>query len=608
MNADRQDPGKTQTTGHRFLVGLFILCLFHAAAQAEEAFIPVYHPSIVISRAAGEIKIDGELLDPGWRGAAKADNFAEHNPGDQIKPEVDTEVLITYDDTNLYIAWFCYDDPAEVRATFTERDRIFSDDFVMLLLDPFGEATHAYEIAANPYGIPGDLLLSTAAGEDISYNMIFETAGRITEFGWVVEMAIPFRSLNFPRQQEQEWRIDFWRNRPRESRFQYSWAAYDRNQDCWPCQWGTMTGISGVEPGVGFELLPAVVAHQAGWMGDNGNFENEDIEGDVSLGVKYDITSELSAEATINPDFSQVEADQAQIDVNSTFALFYPERRPFFQEGSDLFETYFNAVYTRSINDPVLAGKVIMRKGSNSLAYLAANDLHSVVIIPGEERSAFIENGESYSNILRFRHDLGEQSHIGIVGTDRRFVKGGSGSLFGVDGRIRFSASNSLEYQVLASHTEEMFALELADSAFNDSRFDGDVYTFGLDGETFWGHAWQVELERNTANYWMDAEYEELSPTFRADNGFEPMNNMRKGELGIGGIVRFDSSEVWENINGNVNVARKWNFDGVQKDEWLRASFEMKWRAAQTSMHANYLRSNELFRGTQFNGIWQIHN
>jgi hypothetical protein len=578
-----------------------------AAALADGEYVPVYHPSLEISRATGPIEIDGDINDAGWLGAAKAHNFAEHNPGDQTKPEVDTEVLITYDDDKLYVAWLCYDNPNEVRASFCERDDIFQDDYVILLLDPFGDATFAYEISANPYGIPGDLLFSSANGEDISYDMIFESSGRITDSGWIVEMAIPFSSMRFPKQEQQEWRVDFWRNRPRESRFQYSWAAYDRDENCWPCRWGTVTGISGVEPSAGLELLPAVIGSQSGSLNDAGEFDNQNMEGDVALGISYDISSELTAEATINPDFSQVESDAAQIDVNTTFALFYPERRPFFQEGSDLFNTFFNAVYTRSINDPIAAGKMTWRKGSNSVALLSARDDHSVIILPFEERSRFLLNGESFSNILRARHDLGDQSHIGVIATDRRFEDGGSGTLFGVDSQIRLSQSNSFRIQFLASHTEEMDNLALADSDFNERTFDDGKYTRGLDGEIFWGHGLFASLNRSTANYWMGAEYWDRSPTLRADVGFETVNNQRIGAMWIGGVKRFDEDNLFDNINGNINIGQKYNYDGVKKDEWINASFEKSIRAAQTSTHSSFMYSNELFGGTQFDDIWQFH-
>jgi hypothetical protein len=577
------------------------------ANAADEDYTPVYHPQLEISRATGQIKVDGELDDEGWRGAAKVDNFAEHNPGDQTQPAVDTEVLITYDDDNLYVAWICYDDPDEVRASFCERDNIFSDDYVILCLDTFGDATLAYEIASNPYGIPGDLLFSSSNGEDSSYDMIFESAGKIVDNGWVVEMAVPFTRMRFPEQEEQVWRVDFWRNRPRESRYQYSWAAYDRDENCWPCQWGTVTGLNGVKAGAGLDLLPSVVAHQTGSIDGNGDFTNGIAKSDLSLGIAYDFSSELTAEAAINPDFSQIESDAAQIDVNTTFALFYPERRPFFQEGSDLFDTYFNAVYTRSINDPILAGKVTWRKGSNSAAFLSARDEHSVIILPFEENSEFVANGRSFSNVLRARHDFGEQSHVGMVATDRRFDGGGSGSLAGIDGRFRFWTSNALHIQLLGTRTEEVDNLALTDSAFNEIRFDGDAHTAGLDGELFYGHGVFANLSRDTRNYWVGAEYWERSPTFRADNGFEPSNNIRQAGTWIGGIVRFEDNKLLENINGNLNVGRKWNFDGIQKDEWINFSNEIRLRAAQTGIHSSLMYSNELFGGVQFNDIWQVH-
>ena len=592
------------------LIGLMLWALVIASLALPvwaKDYVPVYRPELEISRAAGPISIDGDLGDLGWRGAAMADNFAEHNPGDQTEPEVNTEVLIAYDDTNLYLGWLCYDDPSEVRASLCERDQIFSGDYVILCLDTFGEATLAYEISANPYGIPGDLLFSSGNGEDISYDLSFETAGRITDFGWVAEMAIPFSSLRFPDRHEQIWRVDFWRNRPRGSRYQYSWSAYDRDESCWPCQWGTVRGVSGVKPGSGLEILPTVVAHQSGSLDDAAEFKNDNIDGDIGLGIAFDFSSELTAEATINPDFSQVESDVAQIDVNSTFALFYPEARPFFQEGSDLFETFFEAVYTRSINDPLVAGKMTWRKGANSVAVLSARDEHSVIILPFEESSEFVENGKSYSNVLRAKKDFGEQTYLGLVATDRRFDSGGSGSLLGFDGRFRLSPSNMMLFQVLGTHTSEVNDTTLGDSSLRSQFFDGGKYTAALDGEEFWGHAWEMCFNRDTRNYEIGADYWERSPTFRAESGFEPSNNSRRADVWISGILRFEESTIWDHIYSSSDFGRAWNFDGVKKDEWVRTNLTFKLRAAQAEMHSQYLYSNELFGGTQFDDIWNAH-
>jgi hypothetical protein len=158
----------------------------------------------------------------------------------------------------------------------------------------------------------------------------------------------------------------------------------------------------------------------------------------------------------------------------------------------------------------------------------------------------------------------------------------------------------------MATRTQEVFNPALTDSALNATRFDG-AHTSGLDGETFYGHGLYASLNRNTANYWFGGDYRERSPTFRADNGFEPQNNHRIGTANIGGVLRFENSSVLENINGGVDGGRKWNFAGVRKDEWVNATLQIRLRAAQTGTHTRYMHSNELFGGVYFQNIWLAH-
>lgn len=580
-------------------------------------YSPTYHPELEILPAAGEIRIDGELGDPGWRGAAVADHFAEHNPGDQTRPEVDTEVLVTYDAKNLYVAWICYDDPNEVRATWCQRDAIFGDDYVILALDPFGENAVAYEIAANPYGIQGDLFFSIGNGEDSTYEMIYESDGKLTPYGWVVEMAIPFAEMRFPDKPVQEWHVDFWRNRPRDSRFQYSWAAYDRDESCWPCQWGTVRGARDIEHGSGLEVLPSLVFGQSGARNDGGDWKNAPLHMnpfseprnlDLGLGLSYDISSEFSAEATINPDFSQVESDAAQLDINSTFALFYPERRPFFQEGADLFNTYFTAVYTRSINDPLAAAKVTGRHGGTSVAALSAWDEHSAITLPFEEGSVFKENGGAATNIVRVRQELGDQTHLGAVVTDRRYDGGGSGTLGGLDGSLRLTQNDAIEAQVLFSHTRELDGIAVDPDWSGDDTFDEGRYTRSLDGESFDGHAVYASYERNTERFGLDLDYWERSPTWRAEAGFEPGNAYRGAYVSTSYQFRFEEdTSLLETITPSANIGRKWNFEGTKKDEWLDGNLSWSLRKYQTSFHARGMYSNELYHGIQFDDIWLAH-
>jgi hypothetical protein len=588
------------------MIAPLVLLLILVAITAHADFVPVYHPEMTVTRAAGAIAVDGRLGDAGWQGAARADNFAEHSPGDQIEPPVDTEAFITYDDDNVYVAFVCYDEPSTIRASLCPRDKIFQDDNIIFCVDTFGDAANAYEFAVNPYGIQGDLYYSSSTGEDWRYDIIYESAGRITDEGWVVEMAIPFSSLRFPDTAEQVWRVDFWRNHPRDVRSQMSWAAYDRDESCWPCQWGTLRGIENVSPGRGLDILPSLVAHQSGARGDDGRFENGDIDGDVAVSVKYAPSSNTMLEATMNPDFSQVESDAAQIDVNTNFALSYSEKRPFFQEGADLFDTWFEAVYTRSINDPSAAGKLTGRTGGTSYALLSALDEHSPVIVPFEEHSRLVLDGQSLSNILRVKHDLGEQTHIGLLATDRRYDGGGSGTLAGLDTRVRFDKMHQIEVQYLASFTEEPDDT-LMTEGYNQATFDDGRLTEGFDGESFDGHGLYSSFERHGNRWSYDLEFWERSPTYRADNGYEVVNNRRTGNVESSYLFRFDESPLLEWIQPSLSTARNWNYDGQLKDEYLSISLSTRMRYAQTNSHSRYWAGSEVYDGVSYKGLYTWH-
>lgn len=589
-----------------------IISLLSASwALADETFQPVYNPTLEVRRAAGPIKIDGQLGDPGWQGAARVGNFAEHNPGDQTKPSVDTEAFITYDDEYLFVAFLCYDDPEKVRASLCERDEIYSDDYAIVLIDSYAEASWAYEIAANPHGIQGDVLWARSGGEDVGFDVIYESAGTITDRGYQLEMAIPFSSLRFPNKPVQTWKMDFWRNHPREDRGQYSWAAYDRDDPCWPCQWGTVTGIENVRPGKGFEILPSLIGFQSASLDGDGTteepyrFQNEDLDGQMSIGAKYSLSSDVTAEVTYNPDFSQVEADPAQIDVNSTFALWYDERRPFFQEGSDLFRTWTPTVYTRSINDPQLAAKMTARFDGTSIAYLAARDELTPIILPLEEGSEFLEAGKSFSNILRARKTLAEDTYLGAIITDRRLDDGGSGTVLSADGEIRLARNFRLQWQALASHTEEPDDTSLT-SDVSDEYFDGKRHTAAFDGESFWGHFLVANLEERSRHFDLDLSYTEYSPTLRVDNGYLPQNNRREVNLFAGYTIYFEDHKIFNSIYPYITPGLVWNADGLRKDGWMRLECDLQMKG-QTSVHPSLMWSSERLAGIKFDDIWRSH-
>jgi hypothetical protein len=591
--------------------------------MADGNFTPIYRPTLNVQRVAGDIKIDGKLDDAGWRDAARADNFAEHQPGDQTKPPVETYALMTYDDNNIYVAFMCYDDPTAVRASFGERERVGNDDNVCLCLDTYGDAAWAYTFNVNPYGIQADALWSPTVGEDGGYNLVWTSAAQITDSGYQVEMAIPFSALRFPKQQQQTWRVDFWRNHPREAARGYSWAAYDRNEACWPCQWGTVTGVEGVEAGRGIEVMPSVVGFQSGALQGNGSdtlpyhFKNDDIDGDISIGGKYSISSDITFEGTYNPDFSQIEADAGQIDVNTTFALFYPERRPFFQEGSDLFRTLFNSFYTRSINDPELATKATIRSGRTSIGYLLARDEHTPVIIPFEERSVYALADKSTSNIVRLRQTIGRGSYIGVIGTDRRLDDGGSGSVIATDGQFRVTPSLRLSYQAVLSHTDEPDDSAITANRWfgRDSVFWGN-HTAKYDGESFWGTGGIGVLSYQTRALHVYANYWQVTPTYRADNGFDPKNNRRDFSINAGYTIR-PKSGIIQWFDPSLDYGVVWNFEGVRngqhvggvrKNQYIGTQLAAQLTSFQSSVNTSYYRSSEVYGGLEWDFQWSMNN
>ncbi|MGB5138174.1 MAG: DUF5916 domain-containing protein, partial [Candidatus Zixiibacteriota bacterium] len=585
-----------------WLLAIALLC-FSAPIAAQDLFIPNDKPLLSVARCAGSIEIDGDLSDSGWQSAAKAANFAENTPRERVKPAVETEVLVTYDDDNFYMAFICHDDPKTVRASMRDRDEIFDDDYVGILLDTYGDAAWAYEIFVNPLGLQGDLRWVPNGEEDMRFDIVFNSRGRVTEDGWQVEVAVPFSSLRFPVKPIQEWRATFWRNRPRSDREKSTWAAIDRDLACFPCQFGTLVGFENVRPGSRLEILPSIIGFQSAALHDFDNplsgLDNKNPDGEASLNVRYLLSSDLTADMTCNPDFSQIESDAAQVDVNNNFALFYPEKRPFFQEGSDLFQTYTNVVYTRSINDPIFATKLTGHLTSRTaIGYIGARDDRSPLLMPFEEHTELAEAGKSVSNIARVKQSLGEDSFIGAILTDRRLDDAGSGSAFGADFSLRLDKNYRIGAQFLASHTKELSDLNLNGDS---TTFDRGRHTVAFDGEKYWGSSIYAAVLREARLWNFELEFIQASPTFRADNGFVFRNNQREGGFWTGLFFR-PKSKVFIEVSPTLSIGRIWNFSGARKDEWFSPELSLL-LPLQTQVQLGWLYSRETFQGQFFPGI-----
>lgn len=566
-------------------------------------FEPLILPALAVPATDVSIKIDGDLSDPAWRYAALASNFAEVQPGNSIEPLVRTDTWITYNERFLYVGFRAYDNPASIRASLRNRDRAFDDDWVGFILDTFGNAAWAYEVFVNPYGIQMDLLRS-GNREDESFDLIMYSAGRITEDGYEVEMAIPFGSLRFPNTPEQQWRVTFIRNHPRETRRIYSWAGIDQENACLLCQLGTISGITSVKAGTRLQLIPAAIGVQKGSLVDEENpssgFENGRFHPELSLNMRYDFTSTVAAEATINPDFSQIESDARQIDVNATFALFYPERRPFFQEGSDLFDTWIDMVYTRSINNPIAATKMTGHFGKTSVAYLSAVDEDTPLLLPLQERSELVRGGRSMSNVLRARRAFGVNSFIGGTITDQRLFDGGQGTTASADFKIQFLKRYNLLAQVAVSDTREPDSEKLSEELENDN-FANGKYTTVLDGERFKGYGMFLSLNRNSRHWNFEVNYSGFNPTFRAANGFVTRNDYHN--LFMFQMIRFYPKWGFADVISPMFQAnRQLDFDGTRREISVRPGLNLELKG-QTYVYLGYEVGRELFQGVEFTGL-----
>lgn len=586
----------------RILITFLLLLSSVIAQQTDNKVDP---PTLDISVVQGEIKIDGDLSDSGWRNAVKTKDFTQYTPIDNVKPEVETEVFVTYDDQNLYMGFICYDDPSSIRATLSDRDGMFSDDFIGIILDTYGNAAWSYEFYVNPLGVQGDLRWVANGMEDSRFDVVYESAGKITDKGWQCEIAVPFSSLRFPNEVEQTWRATFWRSHPRDVTHKYSWAPLTIGEPCFFCQFGYLKGIKNVEPGSKLDLLPSLIGYQSSVLSDPDNIKSDLIhdnpDADLSLNVRYQLGSGMTAEASVNPDFSQISSDAAQIDVNSTFALFYPERRPFFQEGSDLYDSWIDAIYTRSINDPDVAFKLTGRMDKTSFFYLAAHDENSPYIVPLEESSEFAALGKSTSNIGRFKHSIFDDSFIGGLFTDRRLEGGGYNTVVGADASIRFFDKYRVLAQIIGTRTEEPDNAEVSETYLSDTTFNNGKNTIAFDGEKYDGRAFFVNVGREGRNWSFDMDYFETSPTFRANNGFILQNNKRFTSFWTMYVFR-PNGKIVSRIYPSINFGRAWNFNDVRKDEWIRSMLGIQ-LTKQTNIDFFFLLSREMLRSVWFDDI-----
>ncbi len=490
---------------------LVLLCaaLFAGHALADRPLIP-YSDQVPT--------VDAHLDEALWGKALVLELPYETRPGENTPAPLRTEALLIHSDTHLHVGFRAYDpDPSRIRAYYRERDNIFGDDLVSITLDPYDGQRRGYQLFVNPLGVQSDLFINELAGtEDSSFSFIWESAGRITDYGYEVEMAIPLSSLRFPASDKpMVWGLDLVRFYPREYSRRFALSPLERGQDCYLCQVHRVEGFAGTRSGHSLEFTPELSWGSRKFPADSGDGHQTERDSNVGATAQWAVTPSLTLTGTVNPDFSQVAVDPLELDINQPFGIQREERRPFFQESADVFQTPMSSVQTRNLVEPSSGLKLAGQVGPQALGLFHVRDRQLNLIRPGSESAEFLRLEQpSESTAFRLRRDVLEDSGIGFLLTHRS-AEDYENTVMAVDGQLRPTRRDTLRYQWARSETF-------------DALFDEDE---PIDGP---GEARLLHYQHERRNVYAGARHDQRDADFRADLGFMPQTGIRENAGWVG--------------------------------------------------------------------------
>ena len=558
-----------------------VLCLSPLAARSRGAgqSAAPSRPTVSAVRVDQPPTIDGRLDEDLWRRAAHLDRFVQERPVEGAQATESTDVYVAYDSERIYVGIHAhYSDAGLVRANRVDRDQIANDDSVTLFFDPFLDHLRGYAFSVNGYGVQRDALIGErdAANDpdgDATWNALYSSAGNLVEDGWTAELAIPFKSLRYPsRAAEEPHRWGFQIQREiRTKNERVSWAPIRNNVMGFLPQMGVLDGMTRLSTRRNLELLPTVTAVQQSRLSSTGTFARAGI-GEVGIGVKFGVTSNLTLDFTANPDFSQIESDRPQIEVNQRFPLLYPELRPFFLEGAEIFRIQGAITYahTRTIVDPQYGVKLTGKVGKTTLGVLMTNDEAPGKVDdprdPGFGRTA-------HSAIVRAKHDLYPNSYVGAMVSDREFL-GRSSRLALVDGQFRLGASHNFGIRAVRTDWQERAGVRHTGVAV-DAGFRRD--------------------SNRHLNY--QAIHFLISPDWKSDLSFVNRVDQRRSIAGVG--YRWWPGNWIVNCAPRLNVSQVHNWARTLTDRQADFTGDVQF-ARNVSVNANVLRALERYREIDF--------
>ncbi|MFI5234231.1 MAG: DUF5916 domain-containing protein [Gemmatimonadales bacterium] len=532
-----------------------LLCFFGAAvvaAQQQTYSGQAGQTTLHLPRLEAEAVIDGQLDEPVWAQAAVLSGFSQYSPTDGIPANDSTQVLVWYSPTAIYFGVRAYERHGQVHATLANRDNIFSDDNIQIYLSTFHDGRQATLFAVNPLGVQADGVLVESGRSngnsvfgnpvtggrepvDLSPDYVFQSKGRLTPWGYEIEVRVPFKTLRYQSAKVQDWGINIERDVQHDGTTQ-TWAPARRAAASFLGQSGTLAGISDIHRGLVMDLNPEVTGRRDGAPAPGGGAYAYSTTGpDIGGNVRWGISNNLTLNGTAKPDFSQVESDAGQLGFDPRQALFYPEKRPFFLDGLEFFQSPFQLVYTRQIVQPVAAVKLTGKAAGTNLGVIAAVDDEADGLVPGHN---------PVFGIVRAQRDLGAGSKIGVVLTDR--TDGPDLNQVGaVDGRFNFAKVYTAQFQVGMSH-------DLEGGVVND------------------GPIWNVSFRRAGRTFGWNSGFTGISDKFHTGSGFISQAGVVNALLDPSYTVYGGQDQWFQRVTGDVSLGGVWQYQHLMHGQGLQ--------------------------------------
>ena len=512
----------------KLLLIIFSVCFSTSLAQET---------TLTLSKIdQNNFNIDGIISNNEINNAKILEIIYEVQPGLNSMPSQETVGYITYSDRYLYVGIKANRERIIAPLTTRDNDALWRGDFAGITIDSYGDARNNIILVSNPSGSQTDGIrlpgTSFGGGPNVNFNVNFDfkSSGRITDEGYEVEFLIPFSELPFPNGKKQSWKFELFTGYIDNENIGVEVIAgsskSSREASCQLCLLDHIIVMDDVVIDKKLDFLPYVSSNISGSRDkyyDRVNYETPELN--YGIGVNMELNKNLSIEATLNPDFSQVESDATKIDINSPTAINYPERRPFFNRGIDALDYQLDVFYSRSINNPSFASKIINQGRNSRLYVLSAFDEETPYLVPTQFESFSGVGGKSFSNVIRYQNFLDSKTRIGLLASNRYYEGDAYGNLYGLDALVNFSDVWKFEFELFLNNNKE----PVANWIDSDKKYE--ERSVQLDGETINGNAVYATIRRDTEIWRSFIEYTQLSDGFRSDLGFITTNNQKKYTL-----------------------------------------------------------------------------